>query len=159
MLYFQITGSIVNTVAFYTPSSSLNYNVGDNIYILFTQDYSLISSSVDSTIKNVYEHYLVFDISGSDLPQRGGLYTVTLNQEVTWDTYDVMWEDSNYNWNAPILEDIIDTERAFLFELIEETPYTSSFEEANYYTASLEISGAVPYISVRETGTYYVYNG
>jgi len=158
MLYLQITGSVVNTVAFYTPSSSFDINVGDEVYINFTHDYSLSSSLVESTLPTLNHHYLTFDISGSDLPQVGGLYTVTLNTEVTWDTYDELWNEADPNWEDYIL-DVFDSERAFLFELIPDTEFSSSFENANYFTASLNVSGAESYISVRETGTYYVYNG
>ena len=37
--------------------------------------------------------------------------------------------------------------------------YTGSFESASYITASLNINSATPYISVREEGTYTIYNG
>lgn len=159
MLYLKTTGSAVNSVAFYTDETVSGINVGDEIFILFTQDYSLTSSSLDAEIKALSPNYIVFDISGSSLPQAGGLYTVTLNTEVTWDTYDAFWEASEYTWQTPILENTIDTERALLFELIPNNEYISLFEEANYTTASLDIDVSEEYISVRENSTYFVYNG
>lgn len=159
MLYLKTSGSEVNKVAFYTSDKIDGIDVGDEIYLVFTQDYSLTSSSLDSTINKLANNYIVFDISGSDLPQAGGLYSVALNTEVCWNNYDELWDTANGLWNLPIIENTIDTERAFLFELIPDNEYLSPNEEANYITASLDIEEEEEYISVREQSSYYVYNG
>ena len=73
---------------------NLGLSVGDEVVLVFTQDYSQNESAVESTIINSYNKYLIFDISGSDLPQVGGLYTVNLAIEPVWNTYDVFWEEA-----------------------------------------------------------------
>ncbi len=146
-------------MAFYTSENVGGISVGDEIYISFTQDYSLISSSLDADIRALSPNYIVFDISGSSLPQAGGLYTVTLNTEVTWDTYDSFWEAAEGVWDLSILENTLDTERALLFELIPDNQFLSDLEKPDYVTASLDIEEPEPYVSVRENSSYFVYNG
>ena len=182
MLNFYLSssngGPIINKVAFYTPTD-LNYSVGDTVEIQFTSDLSLSQSLLaDNVVSASLQHYLVFDISGSDLPQVGGLYTVRLIDGYIWGQTDVSWSLADFTWGDAVKE--YDTERGFIVELIPTssytssfetssytthsfnyTPeyYTSSFETSSYYTASLNISSANAYISVRENGTYYVYQG
>tara|TARA_R110000822_G_scaffold154236_2_gene293823 strand:- start:3271 stop:3819 length:549 start_codon:yes stop_codon:yes gene_type:complete len=168
----------INKIAFYTPTD-LGYSAGDTVDINFTSQYSLSQSLLENNVVSAsLQHYLLFDISGSDLPQVGGQYIVDIVAPIVWNTYDVDWNDSDVTWNEAV--NTIDTERGFIIDLIPVTDHTSSFEnanyvthdfdykrksfvsdfeEANYITASLNISGATPYISVREDATYIIYNG
>lgn len=158
MLYLNISGSEINRVAFYT-SEKPTYNVGDEIYIEFVQDMGLVSSSLNQRVSALYPNHLVFDISGSDLPQAGGLYSVSLNEEPTWENIDLLWEDVCFEWQESLWQ-AFDTERALLFEKIEETEHLSTLESASYVSQSNEeLETETQYVSMREEATYIIYNG
>ena len=183
MLTFYLSasdgGDIVNKVAFYTPTD-LNFSVGEEVEILLTADLSLSQSVLENQpVSASLQHYLVFDISGSDLPQLGGFYTVTLVDSYVWGSADVEWGEADFEWGSNSQVEY-DTERGFIVQLYQTSSftgsfetssytthsfnyspeyYTSSFETSSYYTGSFPISGASAYISVREEGTYYIYNG
>ena len=88
------------------------------------------------------------------------------------------WDEADFAWDEGGI--VYDTERGWVYEFISGSAYTSSFESSSYATASLSFTqyaytssfesasynsaslsgdGGTPYISVRETATYYVYNG
>lgn len=186
MLKFYLSasdgGPIVNKIAFYTPTANgTGFEVGDTVDIQFIQDYSLNETEITSSVISASNtHYLVFDISGSDLPQYGGLFTVNLINSFPWEEVDYDWELADWNWEDTFPVTTYDTERGTILEFIptssftgsfetasytthsfdyEAKYFTGSFETASYFTASLAVSGADAYISVREQGTYTVYRG
>ena len=164
--------SSVNKVSFYTPEN-LGLSVGDEVVLVFTQDYSQNESAVESTIINSYNKYLIFDISGSDLPQVGGLYTVNLAIEPVWNTYDVLWEEADVLWEDILSGNSLDYERAFIYEFVQFTPFSSSIESASYTQAPTSTNGYVvenyindyfefgyaPYLSSVETSSYTQFYG
>ena len=184
MLKFYLSasdgGAILNKVAFYTPTQQ-NFSIGDTVEIQFIQDYSLNETILSNQrVSASIQHYLVFDISGSDLPQYGGLFQVNLIDSFPWEEVDYDWELADWNWDETFPVTRYDTERGQIIQLIPEQNFTGSFETssytthsfaytaeyftgsfetASYTTASLAVSGADAYISVRENASYYIYRG
>ena len=163
MLKFYLSasdgGAIVNKVAFYTPQQQ-NFSIGDEVEIQFIQDYSLNETILSNQrVSSSIQHYLVFDISGSDLPQYGGLFQVNLIDSFPWEEIDYDWQLADWNWEDTFPVTTYDNERGQIIQFIPTSSYESSFETASYFTASLDIDGANSYLSLREYGTYYVYRG
>jgi hypothetical protein len=178
MLYFSLQDN--NTVVFYTPTK-LALVEGESLNIDFVADYSLESYSITSSITSYTGSYIKFVIPSSSLANeaiKGGFYTVSLIAAVLWEEDEDNWDAADYAWNEGGVT--YDTDRGWVYEFvpsntytssfetssyythsinITEYVYTSSFETASYYTASITGDGGTPYISVRETATYYVYNG
>lgn len=178
MLYFNLQDS--SSIAFYTPTK-LPFNVGDEVSIDLTQDYSLKTYSITSSVDATRTNYIKFVIPSSSLLTAGvvgGLYTIKLIDAITWDMAEDNWNEADFAWDEGGI--VYDTERGWVYEFISGSAYTSSFESSSYTTASLSFTqyaytssfesasynsaslsgdGGTPYISVRETATYYVYNG
>ncbi len=178
MLYFSLQDN--NTVVFYTPTK-LNLVAGEQLSIDFVAEYSLESYSITSSIVSYNGPYIKFVIPSASLVNeaiKGGFYTVSLVASVVWEEDLDNWEDADYNWDEG--GNVYDTDRGWVYEFVPSNIYTSSFESASYYTHSINITeyvytssfetasyyiasipgdGGTPYISVRETATYYVYNG
>jgi len=139
MLYFSLQDN--NTVVFYTPTK-LNLVAGEQLSIDFVAEYSLESYSITSSIVSYNGPYIKFVIpSASNVydTDRGWVY-----EFVPSNIYTSSFESASYYTHSINITEYV---------------YTSSFETASYYTASIPGDGGTPYISVRETATYYVYNG
>jgi hypothetical protein len=178
MLYFSLTDD--NTIVFYTPTK-LPLVAGEQLDIDFTADYSLKTYSITSSIQSYTGSYIKFTIPSESLANvniKGGFYNVALITSVLWEDAEDNWDAADYAWNEGGVT--YDTERGWIYEFVSssvytssfetasytthsinitEYVYTSSFETASYYTASISGDGGSPYISVRETATYYVYYG
>jgi len=178
MLYFSLQDN--NTIVFYTPET-LPFQVGEELNIEFVADYSLEDYNITSSIQSYIGNYIKFVIPSSSLLSsniKGGFYKVSLIASQLWENDEDNWESADYAWNEGGIT--YDTERGWVYEFISssiytssfetssyythsinatEYVYTSSFETASYYTASIAGDGGTPYISVRETATYYVYYG
>jgi hypothetical protein len=146
MLYFNNTGSTTLTV---WPEEKLTNIPGSgSLRLKLTSDYSQEVTYVPAILLNnptQYSPRLIFSVTGSDLPQVSGLYTVEIQEylqgALTWGRADRRWGEADFTWGSgEAISGIytIDNDRVFN-------------EGLNVPTATIYQSS--------QTGSYVVYNG
>lgn len=94
-----------------------------------------------------YNHWLLFQNSGSVVPSASGQYDIKLwsgfiDPDLTWGEFAQLWKDANILWSAGAIitkEELLYEDRAFISGSDSET--------------------ITQYVSPNENGTYITYNG
>lgn len=133
------------------PDVEITSSVGSQIVLELTQSYDNSVSTIEADIINSPgvegQQYLVFQISGSQVPSPSGQYTVNLYEgdlvPATWGETAQLWSVITNKWSddTPVVvkTKLLSTERA----------YVSGSNEQNI----------TQYVSSNEDGTYTTYNG
>lgn len=149
MLQFN-KSEATNTNAVWVDTVNTSSGYYDNLILAYSQSYDLSNGTIENiTIvsgPNQYRNWLVFSITGSDVPVPSGQYVFGLytaafvnavwNQVATaWSSYDETWETAGY-----------------------EIPDEFIYEDRAYVSGSNE-QDIIQYVSSNENGTYITYNG
>ena len=148
MLQFN-KSQITNTNAVW-PDVDITSSIGLQVVLEFTQSYDESVTLTEADIINNPgingQQYIIFQISGSNVPTPSGQYTVNVwegdIQPFIWGQVAITWGDIQAKWNdteAVSKTKLLSTERAYVSGSNEQT--------------------IIQYVSPDENGTYTTYNG
>ena len=160
----------INTFAVY-PDYTASYSDRSNATYTFTldKDYDRSVTTFTGSLINQPSRVnprLVFQITGSVVPEWSGLYTLTLQEALAisykWGQAHTLWTDSHWTWgskNLLVSQSLIDGDRAkvsgsdqIIFE-----QYTTSSQEYIYGSGSV-LPDNIQYTGSVQTGAYTTYH-
>lgn len=149
MLQFN-KSEATNTNAVWLDTVNTSSGYYDNLILVYSQSYDNSNGTISGvtivSAPNQYRNWLLFSITGSDVPSPSGQYDFSLWTEdffpAVWNQVNTAWASFNEKWedagdNAP--DEFVYSDRA----------YVSGSNEQ-------EIT---QYVSSNENGTYITYNG
>ena len=148
MLQFDKSKS-VNTNAIYLDSVNTSSGYYDNLVIEYSQSYDLSNGLIELTTTSTptaYTNWLVFQVSGSFVPDYSGQYDMGV---YTGFFVDAIWNQINIAFNS--YNETWDNAGYF-------TPDTLLYSDRAFVSGSNE-SDITQYVSPDENGTYTTYNG
>jgi hypothetical protein len=159
-----------NTFAVY-PDYTSSYSNRPDVRYTFTldQDYDRSLTTFTGSLINTPTRVnprLVFQVTGSAIPEWSGLYTFTLQESLKvsykWGQAHFIWNDYHVRWselNNDISQSLIDSDRAKVSgsDAINFQSYTTSSTEYIYDSGSTPPDN-IQYTGSVQTGAYITYH-
>jgi len=149
MLQFN-KSEATNTNAVWISTVNTSSGYYDDLILEYSQSYDesngVIRNITIVSAPNAYRNWLVFSITGSDVPTPSGQYDFKLSTEAlvpavwnqvatAWDSFDEIWDEAG-----------------------DDFPIDLIYEDRAYVSGSNE-TDITQYVSPNENGTYTTYNG
>lgn len=149
MLQFN-KSEATNTNAVWINTVNTSSGYYDDLVLVYSQSFDNSSGTIENitivSAPNAYRNWLVFSITGSDVPTPSGQYDFQIFTEAfvsaVWNQVSTAWDSFDENWATagdPLPIDLLYEDRA----------YVSGSNETDI----------TQYVSPDENGTYTTYNG